>query len=563
MKIRKRIIVSVIITVLVVILLNKCWLVFEPIEVNFDLWAKGDYNIGVLLNKKDNNDFIKIKKKHQKIQLNGKKNLDFAISRSKHPKRIKITFFKQNSPYDKPIKITNIQFGKGKLKLDDLNAFQAKGADLTIKDSTLILTPQEQGFELTYNKTLNIHAAIKFELEILIIIIILTFLLCYKLTNYLADFNTIKQKPKTEIIFLAVFFTLLFIPLLHIEQGDGILKDENRVLSKWYPLIKEDGSINYNFGRNFENWFNDRFFTRELCVSVKPVIFADKETSMIAIGKDEWLFYKFDNSINNFQNLDLFTQEELEKAAEYLVSIDNYCKKHNKNFYFIITPDKNKIYGEYFPERYKKARPDNESRAFQLVHYLEKHTDVKVIYLYDTLMQNKDKGLLYFKHDTHWNTYGAYLGYKEIIRHMVKDNIDVEPRNYDDIITKKRYFKTYYDMYYTLPKMLRPHYDESEYLVVEPEQKYTKVSLPSSNKSNKFHETIITTRDIKAPAICVYRDSFFTNLIPEFSNTFKKVKYIWTYKVDKEEADNADIVILEIVERYIPFLLKQNFEEDN
>ena len=72
------------------------------------------------------------------------------------------------------------------------------------------------------------------------------------------------------------------------------------------------------------------------------------------------------------------------------------------------------------------------------------------------------------------------------------------------------------------------------------------------NKDNKYN-------------VFVLRDSFFSWLIPYFSDTFKDTKVLWKHNIEKEDLKdiekNYDIVILENVERFIPQVLKHKFPE--
>ena len=54
-----------------------------------------------------------------------------------------------------------------------------------------------------------------------------------------------------------------------------------------------------------------------------------------------------------------------------------------------------------------------------------------------------------------------------------------------------------------------------------------------------------------------YRDSYTNALISYYAETFKNTKYIWSYKINPEEIKNADIIILETIERFLPGIIKE------
>ncbi len=551
MKIKKRTIIAIIITLFVIVATNKLWLVLKPTQLDVSFYSPIKYQVKAMFNKKY--------KQFDEKEFNNKINqVKFNIY-TKSFKRISLNFYTTEEFENTKLEIKSIEAEgqKGKLELDKFKS--AYNVLLEVKDNKLIITPKTNSFEIYYDKPLKKHLSFKLEFLTLITIAILTFLLSYKLTNYLADFSVIKNQSRIDIVFLATFFILLSIPIIMLDErnnADFILRRERRAANKYCPLFTPHG-INYNFGKDFEAWFDDRIFGRKMLIDSKFLIFMDREGKRSIIGKNKFLFYKKENSIENYQNINLFTPEELSRIADYLVLVNNYCKKHNKKFYFVIAPDKNKIYGEYYPGYYKKIRPDSKSRANQLKNYLEKNTNVKVIYLYDTLMKNKDKGILYYKGDTHWNQLGAYFGYEEIMKRLIKDGIKAIPIKID---TNK-------DLLYTtiavgdlhdLPKIVLKQ-DKTQYPVFSIDTNaYAYKKIIEEEKA----EIIKTKKNIAALNLCMYRDSFGESMIPLFSNTFRNVIYYPRSNIKTKEIKNFDIVILELVERNIYRIRDLKFEED-
>ena len=209
--------------------LDRLTSIFRPMPVDFDIKGKGHCGIEVLFNKKDNNEFKKIKSQYTDVNLNEVNHITFNIKRVKFPKRIKIIIsgLENNSP----VEISNITLRNGKYNLDDLDSFFAKSGQITIKNRTMIIYPENNIVNIEYKKTLNVKSSIKFDFKLFVIILILTFLLSYKLSDYVADFKSVKEKSRIEILFLTIFFIFLFIPMSNINQGD-ISKNENRTLAK-------------------------------------------------------------------------------------------------------------------------------------------------------------------------------------------------------------------------------------------------------------------------------------------------------------------------------------------
>ena len=241
-----------------------------------------------------------------------------------------------------------------------------------------------------------------------------------------------------DLVFWWLCF-LHFCPFLRQNQQRQNICRGKQALAK-FPALIVGKQVNNNFGTDFEAWFNDRFFMRKALVwlhnSIKKEVNIHKQNDYILIGEDGWTFCKDDDDIQNYQNLKLFSPEELKHIAQYLSSIDRWCNDNNIKFYFLIAPDKNKIYGEYYKFA-RKIRPDSESRTQQLIRYLNENTRVKVAYPYESLHAAKQNGfLLYFKNDIHWTHLGAYCGYTDLMELIGRD-FEISPVRFEKTTTYK------------------------------------------------------------------------------------------------------------------------------
>lgn len=547
---KKRTIIAIIITIITIIATNKYWFVIRPLPVNFDILGHGTCNIEVQLNKKDNDEFKKVKSESVYINLDEKKHADVLVNRAKYPKRIKLIL--SNLSTNEPITISNIQFRDGRFTLENIEKFKVDGAKVVSKDNKLILIPNNDGINvitLTYPDTLHIKARMDFDFLVFGIILILVYLLAYKLSNYVAEFNTIKGKSRVEVIFLTVFFVFLLIPMLHMNKED-ISPQENRTLAKWKPLITEDNTINFEFGKNFNEWFNDRFNLRQFFLNtndLKLVLSRNWITKDVMKGSNDWLFLGWKESRDSYTNSIMFTDEELASIDNYLNSINNYCKIHNKHFYFIIAPDKSKIYPEYYPQSIKKL--SDVSRTKQLIDYVKSHSNVKVVYPKDRLISQKGKHLLYWKNDTHWNLLGAYYGYSELMNMIVKDYNKIPVYKISNYTTENHTG----DLYNMSPAILR-RMDSTSYTIPKIDDSY-RCEQPKEPRG-----IVACSNSTSKVNLLMFRDSFSTSLIPYLSYTFGQSRYVWKYDVNPNVMDNADIIILEVVERTIPALVGKKME---
>ncbi len=185
-----------------------------------------------------------------------------------------------------------------------------------------------------------------FMFDIFFIILVIAFLIAYKLSNYLADFKVAKNKSRIDIVFLSVFFILLFIPGLRLDNSIKS-KNENRYLATYKPLINKNGSLNYNFGNDFEEFFNDRFFMRKTLISLyhltkSTVSYKYYETnSAIYIKPNHYVLSK-----THIPKESDFPKEDILKTTKALDRFQDFCNKNHIKLYVLVVPYNQHIYQE-------------------------------------------------------------------------------------------------------------------------------------------------------------------------------------------------------------------------
>jgi len=419
-KIKSRTLLSIVVSVIITIVLNKYWLIFKPMLVSLDIEGQGKCSIEVYLNKKNDDKFIKAKQESVDVDLDKIHHAELFVKRSRFPKRVK--FVISDVKPNEQIILNNIQIGN--FNISDLSKFNIIGANFVIQNNKLLLNSDSSAISLIYQDTLKARTSIKFDFKIFVIILILSYLLAYKLTNYIADFKTVQGKSRIDIIFLTIFFCFLFIPMSHINH-DEISTQENRPLAKWQHLIKENNEINFEFGKNFNEWFNDRFALRQ-----KFVIFRNTIT-MFVENKCEKGFFDNDNKTIypnwSFGHIDIKTIKYNFKA---LYELNNFFEENNIKLYTLIVPTKADIHTTRYNYINDKYVHDD---FLNYVNYLQKENKIKVIYPYSEMLKAVENGKqLYFKTEHHWTDDGAFIGYQELMKIIINDYPNVTVLANDD-----------------------------------------------------------------------------------------------------------------------------------
>jgi hypothetical protein len=361
--------------------------------------------------------------------------------------------------------------------------------------------------------------------------------------SYLSKLKNCSANLIVDIFFVAIFLIFLFIPISNINLDEKSIR-ENRNLEKYRPFLK-NGKVNYEYGEDFEVWFNDRFNGRE-----KMVFYYNKFRNKFGVnynnnpklfmGKDGWIFYRGNDSMRNYQNIVLFSDKELKVIASYLQNINDWAQINGKKFYYLIAPDKHRIYGEYYPDYIMKRALDKDGKTVQLINYLRTHTSVNVIYPYDILYEHKKDGLLYWKTDTHWNELGAYWGYRALMESIDKD-FNIEPLIYQEMKDSYKYRGDLSNMYAGFLKD-----DGTIYSIPDYKKEYT------SNSNDPEASDILLENKTKNTRMMIFGDSFVVSMVPYLGASFEKV-YLSRREIRQSYAkfikENVDIIVIEMVER--------------
>ena len=145
------------------------------------------------------------------------------------------------------------------------------------------------------------------------------------------------------------------------------------------------------------------------------------EINRALYGRDDWLFYTGDNSVNYYRGNNLPTDEELETQATSLLNIKTACDKKGIKLAILACPNKEQIYSEFMPS----YTINNNIKRLPIIRDYMLSKGLNYLYPYEELIEAKKEGEVYYKQDTHWNSRGAYFGYKKFMNSIGLDVSDV------------------------------------------------------------------------------------------------------------------------------------------
>jgi hypothetical protein len=245
------------------------------------------------------------------------------------------------------------------------------------------------------------------------VIFLKTFVFLLMLYCFMSYCNKNKSN-KIDGVFIGIFMLLLIIPMLYITPMKKS-EQENRVLATM-PSLFVDNKLNQKYGMQFDVWFNDRFFGRDIVINnfskfkyaLSDIYQNDKA---LLIKHNGWMFNKrvfgypkdANDIINNFKNF------------------QEFCHQHNIKLYVLLVPDKEDIYSKILGADYKVKSQDIKDWHRFIAEIQKASSNNNVIFPYDELVKASEQDYVFFKQAHHWTDFGAYTGYKSLAQRIKKD----------------------------------------------------------------------------------------------------------------------------------------------
>ncbi len=355
------------------------------------------------------------------------------------------------------------------------------------------------------------------------------------------------MKKPLSILYICAFFALCIIPVAFMFPGIQGPSSEKRDLAP-PPVVYDENGVNYKLPGDISDYFSDHFGLRNYYVTGYAALnyytLNSSSNEKVIAGKDGWLF--FNETVRDYLGKDLMTPVQIAHIKKTLELQKEYLDSQNVAFIFTLAANKNSLYGEYMPPWYVKASP-NSNR--QLLAESLKGSDVIYADLYGALLAHKGEGQLYHKQDTHWNNFGALVGYRELLRNVQNEVKGFEFDPYEN--TKYEIKKEFSG---DLAGMLLPSAElKDDQYVYDIGTNYK----PDKPIRSPEAMDIITRSKVNDHRLLIFRDSFANALIPYVSNAFGVVEYsrVFPYDFRLMQKEKPDVVIEQIVERNLPNLL--------
>ena len=251
---------------------------------------------------------------------------------------------------------------------------------------------------------------------------LLLFSLIYLLLTYIAKRH--ESIRLSNMVFLIAFFLLLFIPMSDISDAVRSLREVRVLAAK--PDLKTLFKEKSDYGRRYENWFNDHFFGRVSLIKLHDIL-RNKLSCIIRTKKaiyfkrNGWMFaYPFtqDWSLNP-----TFPKS----IVHSIVQLNEFCQKNQIKLYVLEVPRKEIVYKGLIKENYgfDEKKLARVSRAREFIRNEVRKYHIPYTYPRKALCNAAEQDLVFFRESAHWTDCGAYVGYLELMKEISKDFPDM------------------------------------------------------------------------------------------------------------------------------------------
>src|SRR5882724_11504922 len=143
----------------------------------------------------------------------------------------------------------------------------------------------------------------------------------------------------------------------------------------------------------FESWLNDHFPLRGWIIlwhSLVQYRLLHAAATNVVVGRDNWLFYTGDRTLDDLRGRDELTQAQLVNWRNALEGRRAWLAERHIAYLFVVVPNKSTIHPEELPWLLQMQM--HPGKLDQLMNYLRLHSSVPVVDLRDALFVLKAQG---------------------------------------------------------------------------------------------------------------------------------------------------------------------------
>ncbi len=368
--------------------------------------------------------------------------------------------------------------------------------------------------------------------------------------------NRIRTVANAMLILL--FFTVLWIPLF-----DSVFKfdpspapNEKRALAE-FPKFSPKPAAWRDYFAGLEKYYNDHFGFRKTLLrwehKWKRSLFRESSVTEAMIGRDGWLYLARGGMVDNMLGNLSYSDAQLAAWRQVFQTRRDWCAARGIAYQLVIAAEKHSVYPEQLPTWIPAERKHDQ--ISQLVAYLKTNSSVPVLDLRAPLRQAKTNLPTFHVTDTHWNDYGAFIGYTELLNALTPQRPELKPLPLD-AFEIRRSQQPGGDLAIMLAQ--ERSLVEADHIALIPRPPLTAIATKAdptlsltTPKPGAGPAIFVSENPAATGKVVLFHDSFAVALQPFLAQNFNRVVYVWQHHWDVPflEQQKPDVVIDEVAER--------------
>ena len=321
--------------------------------------------------------------------------------------------------------------------------------------------------------------------------------------------------------------------------------------------------------RRMSDWFNDRIGLRQplfrLGSDMNIILWRSSTNRRVVLTTDNWLFFTDEDDQPAFLMLDLrgqlrFQPAEINKIDYQLRTVHQTLRSCGKTGFVLIAPNKQSIYGEHLVGNEVRST----TRFDELLERLSPEAASMIVDVRPRLRQLKRTETLplYMKTDTHWTDIGAFYAYQRTVEALARLGRIAEPQ-----LASLNYYQTDVQSYQggdlAVRMLFAPWRFPDERITLRPYPTLPEISVAHVREGYRTYSNVAGKGNL-----LLLGDSFSAALGEFFARHFARVDHYFhgyaledlRFRGDLIAESQADVVLVEIVERHLPQLLLEPHE---
>jgi alginate O-acetyltransferase complex protein AlgJ len=354
-----------------------------------------------------------------------------------------------------------------------------------------------------------------------------------------------------KLSFSAVFFFLLLAFIL-LNSLFRFIPDRQTAENRTMAELEQPDAYNvFRYPEILTTYTNDHFAFRNWLFFAHSLIRAKalqtaSLPNRIIIGDKGWFFEVDDFAMKDYRRLNRFTDRELADFVRIMKERTEWLQARGIRYYVMVPPNRNRIYSELFPGQYAPLPHHGHNKLDFFRKYLREQIGFDLLDPSDSLLYYKQFHDVYYSTDSHWNQFGAWVGYSVLVHAMKKDFPCLQPLTYSELCLKDS-FSSKGDLAALLD--LQDVYRRKEFRITA-----CNSGRPVGEEASPG--ILLRMENPSVPDSCgikviLFRDSYSNYMIPYLNRDIRELVVVWSYDFLHEliETEKPDAVVLEVQQR--------------